>query len=87
MEPSLPDDDFDFAAKRDDLHKGNSPRSSKVLNRLLVSQNVFMKDVKNIDIERLLEHFLSRSSYRPSTSYPHPTPYNPHQVSAVNILH
>ena len=22
----------------------------------------------------------SRSSYRPSTTYPHPTPYNPHQV-------
>ena len=43
VKPSLPDDDFDFAAKRDDLHKSNSPRSSKVLNRLLVSQNLFIE--------------------------------------------
>ena len=76
MEPSLPDDDFDFAAKRDDLHKSNSPRSSKVLNRLLVLQNVFMENLKNIDIERLPEPFFwvdRATGPAPPTRTPPPT--------------
>lgn len=27
----------------------------------------------------------ARSSYRPSTSYPHPTPYNPHQNTGASL--